>query len=67
MTQSMVQVGSSIKPFIYTAALNKGLSLASTINDTPITIRKEGQMPWKPKNAPNIYEGKLRLRVGRAL
>ncbi len=63
-TQSMVQVGSSIKPFIYTAALNKGLSLASTINDTPITIRKEGQNPWKPKNAPNIYEGKLRLRVG---
>ncbi len=64
VTQSMVQVGSSIKPFIYTAALNKGLSLATTINDTPITIRKEGQEPWSPKNAPNIYEGKLRLRVG---
>ncbi|MDG6881971.1 Penicillin-binding protein A [Phocoenobacter uteri] len=64
VTQSMVQVGSSIKPFIYTAALNKGLSLATTLNDTPITIRKAGQEPWRPKNAPNIYEGKLRLRVG---
>lgn len=63
-TQSMVQVGSSIKPFIYTAALNKGLSLATIVNDAPITIRKAGQKPWSPKNSPNIYEGKLRLRVG---
>ncbi|MDP8032874.1 penicillin-binding protein 1A [Pasteurella atlantica] len=64
VTQSMVQVGSSIKPFIYTAAMNKGLSLATTLNDTPITIRKAGQEPWVPKNSPNIYEGKMRLRVG---
>ncbi|MDP8162030.1 penicillin-binding protein 1A [Pasteurella skyensis] len=64
VTQSMVQVGSSIKPFIYTAAMNKGLSLATTLNDAPITIRKAGQEPWQPKNSPNIYEGKLRLRVG---
>ena len=63
-TQSLVQVGSSIKPFIYAAALNKGLSLSTTISDEPITIKKRGQKPWTPKNSPNIYEGSLRLRVG---
>ncbi|MGY4675729.1 penicillin-binding protein 1A [Ursidibacter arcticus] len=63
-TQSLVQVGSSIKPFIYAAALNKGLSLATILSDEPITITKPGQKAWSPKNSPNIYEGSLRLRVG---
>lgn len=63
-TQSLVQVGSSIKPFIYAAALNKGLTLATVLSDQPITIKKAGQAPWSPKNSPNVYEGKLRLRVG---
>ncbi|MGX2957213.1 penicillin-binding protein 1A [Ursidibacter arcticus] len=63
-TQSLVQVGSSIKPFIYAAALNKGVSLSTILSDDPITITKRGQKPWSPKNSPNIYEGPLRLRVG---
>lgn len=63
-TQSMVQVGSSIKPFIYAAAMNRGLTLATTISDQPITIKKPGQKAWSPKNSPNVYEGSLRLRVG---
>lgn len=63
-TQSLVQVGSSVKPFIYTAALNKGLSLSTIISDEKLTIRKKGQKPWSPKNSPNVYEGQLRLRVG---
>lgn len=62
-TQSLVQVGSSIKPFIYAAAMNKGLSLSSTISDDPITINKRGQKPWTPKNADGRYEGQLRMRV----
>ena len=62
-TQSLVQVGSSIKPFIYAAAMNKGLSLSSTVSDTPITITKPGQKAWTPKNADGRYEGPLRLRV----
>ncbi|MDH2999041.1 penicillin-binding protein [Pasteurellaceae bacterium LFhippo2] len=67
-TQSMVQVGSSIKPFIYAAALNKGLSLSTTISDQPITITKRGQKPWSPKNSPNTYSpNPLRLRVGLGL
>ncbi|MDO4697221.1 MAG: PBP1A family penicillin-binding protein [Pasteurellaceae bacterium] len=63
-TQSLVQVGSSIKPFIYTAALNKGISLATVIRDEKITLNKLGQKAWSPKNSPNVYEGPLRLRVG---
>lgn len=66
-TQSMVQVGSSIKPFIYTAALDKGLTLATILNDAPITLRKAGQAPWQPKNSPNVFNGPLRLRVGLGL
>ncbi|SMB88264.1 penicillin-binding protein 1A [Pasteurella testudinis DSM 23072] len=65
-TQSMVQVGSSIKPFIYAAAMDKGLSLATILNDNPITIRIPGQKPWSPKNSPNRYDGQLRLRQGLA-
>lgn len=64
--QSMVQVGSSIKPFIYAAAMDKGLSLATILNDSPITIYLPGQKPWSPKNSPNRYDGQLRLRQGLA-
>lgn len=67
-TQSLVQVGSSIKPFIYAAALNKGLSLSTTISDKQLTIKKRGQKPWTPKNSPNVYsDTPLRLRVGLGL
>lgn len=63
-TQSLVQVGSTIKPFIYSAALEKGLTLSSVLSDTPITIRKPGQKDWTPKNSPDRYDGNMRLRVG---
>ena len=63
-TQSLVQVGSSIKPFIYAAALEKGLTLSSVLQDTPIVLKKPGQKEWRPKNSPDRYEGPLRLREG---
>lgn len=67
-TQSLVQVGSTIKPFIYAAALNKGASLSTTISDQPITIPQKGKKPWKPKNSPNTYSPTpLRLKVGLGL
>lgn len=66
-TQSLVQVGSSIKPFIYAAALEKGLTLSSVLQDTPISIKKAGQKEWNPKNSPDRYDGPLRLRVGLGL
>ncbi|MGY6090300.1 penicillin-binding protein 1A [Avibacterium paragallinarum] len=66
-TQSLVQVGSSIKPFIYAAALEKGLTLSSVLPDAPIIIQKAGQKPWTPKNSPNKFDGPMRLRVGLGL
>ena len=63
-TQSLVQVGSSIKPFIYAAALEKGLTLSSVLQDSPISIQKPGQKMWQPKNSPDRYDGPMRLRVG---
>ncbi|WP_118803080.1 penicillin-binding protein 1A [Haemophilus haemolyticus] len=63
-TQSLVQVGSSIKPFIYAAALEKGLTLSSVLQDSPISIQKPGQKLWQPKNTPDRYDGPMRLRVG---
>ena len=63
-TQSLVQVGSSIKPFIYAAALEKGLTLSSVLQDSPISIQKPGQPLWQPKNSPDRYDGPMRLRVG---
>lgn len=47
-TQSLVQVGSSIKPFIYAAALEKGLTLSSVLQDSPISIQNRDKM-WQPK------------------
>ena len=63
-TQSLVQVGSSIKPFIYAAALEKCLTLSSVLQDSPISIQKPGQPLWQPKNSPDRYDGPMRLRVG---
>ncbi len=66
-TQSVRQVGSSIKPFIYSAALNKGLTLATLINDAPINQWDESQgTAWRPKNSPPPYTGPTRLRIGLA-
>lgn len=66
-TQSLVQVGSSIKPFVYAAALDRGLSLSTILLDSPIIIHKPGQAVWSPKNSPNRFDGPLRLRVGLGL
>lgn len=63
-TQSSAQVGSTIKPFIYASALDKGLTMSSLINDAPIRMRISGMPDWRPKNSPNRYDGLLRLRAG---
>ncbi|XAW89386.1 PBP1A family penicillin-binding protein [Vibrio sp. CDRSL-10 TSBA] len=66
-TQSVRQVGSSIKPFIYSAALDKGMTLASLINDAPINQWDQSQgTAWRPKNSPPTYGGPTRLRIGLA-
>ena len=66
-TQSLRQVGSSIKPFIYSAAIDNGLTLASLINDAPINQWDKSQgTAWRPKNSPPTYIGPARLRRGLA-
>lgn len=66
-TQSLRQVGSSIKPFIYASALDKKLTLASLINDAPINKWDKSQgTAWRPKNSPPRYVGPARLRIGLA-
>lgn len=50
VTQATRQIGSNIKPFIYAAALDKGLSLATILNDAPITRWDSGSgSDWRPK------------------
>lgn len=67
VTQAKRQIGSNIKPFIYSAALDQGKTLASLINDAPINQwdRSMG-MAWRPKNSPPVYNGPTRVRLGLA-
>ena len=61
--QAKRQVGSNIKPFIYSAALNNGYTLASILNDAPINQwDKSLGVAWRPKNSPAIYNGPIRIR-----
>ncbi len=63
-TQAKRQVGSNIKPFIYSAAIEQGYTLASIINDAPINQwDKHSGTAWRPENSPAIYDGPIRMRV----
>ncbi len=66
VTQAWRQPGSSFKPFIYSASLEKGLSPATVINDAPISFGagQTGGQAWEPKNYDNKYEGLMTMRKG---
>ena len=67
-TQAMRQPGSSFKPFVYSAALEKGFTPATVVNDAPVVFdpgRNGGQI-WEPKNYDSKYEGPMRLRQALA-
>jgi len=67
VTQAKRQVGSNIKPFIYSAALENGFTLASLINDAPINQwDKSSGVVWRPKNSPETYVGPIRMRLALA-
>ncbi|WP_371187240.1 penicillin-binding protein 1A [Thalassotalea maritima] len=67
ITQANRQVGSNIKPFVYSAALKHGYTLASIVNDAPINQwDKSSGFVWRPKNSPAVYEGPLTVRTGLA-
>ena len=63
-TQAWRQPGSSFKPFIYSAALERGFTPASIINDEPISFPATvtGSQAWEPKNYDGKYEGPMRIR-----
>ncbi len=56
------QPGSVFKPIVYSRALEKGLTPATVLSDTPIKIEKSGGEVWRPKNADNDFDGFLLLR-----
>ena len=66
VTQAWRQPGSSFKPFIYSASLEKGLSPATVINDAPISFGagQTGGQAWEPKNYDGKYEGPMSMRRG---
>ena len=65
VTQALRQPGSSFKPFIYSAALEKGFTPATVINDAPLTFTaaQTGSEEWEPKNYDGKFEGPMRLRT----
>jgi len=68
VTQAWRQPGSSFKPFIYSAALEKGFTPATVINDAPLFFDSgvTGSQPWEPKNYDGKFEGPMSLRRGLA-
>ena len=64
--QAWRQPGSSFKPFIYSAALEKGFTPATIINDAPLFFDAgvTGGQPWEPKNYDSKYDGPMTMRTG---
>ncbi len=64
VTQAWRQPGSAMKPFIYSAALDKGYAPGTQVNDAPLTLTsaETGGVPWTPQNDDDVYEGAITLR-----
>ena len=68
VTQAWRQPGSSFKPFIYSASLEKGFTPATIINDAPLSFNAEqtGSKLWEPRNYDGKYSGPIRMRTALA-
>ncbi len=61
--QAKRQIGSNVKPFVYAAALNKGYTPATLINDAPVVFNdSQLESTWRPDNADKQFLGPIRLR-----
>jgi len=67
-TQAWRQPGSSFKPFVYSAALERGFTPSTLINDAPLAVdpAETGGQLWEPKNYDGKFDGPLRLRQALA-
>lgn len=61
-TQARRNPGSAFKPIIYGAALEKGMTAATIIEDSPVEYDSGKEKSWKPKNYDNIYRGNVTMR-----
>ena len=61
-TQALRQVGSSFKPYVYTAAIDRGASPDDTIVDAPVTFPMPSGTPYEPHNYDEKFEGTITLR-----
>lgn len=67
VTQALRQPGSNFKPFIYSAALNRGYTPATLVNDAPIVFETPGlEGAWRPENYSGTYYGPTPLREALA-
>ena len=68
VTQALRQPGSSFKPFVYSAALEKGFTPATIVNDAPLFFAAgdTGSQPWEPKNYDGEFDGPMELRTALA-
>ena len=68
VTQAWRQPGSSFKPFIYSAALEKGFTPSTVVNDSPLFFDAgvTGGQPWEPKNYDGKFEGLMQLHTALA-
>ena len=68
VTQAWRQPGSSFKPFIYSAALERGFTPTTVVNDAPLFFDAgaTGSQPWEPKNYDGKFEGPMPLRTALA-
>lgn len=66
VTSAWRQPGSSIKPFIYSAALEKGFSPATLINDVPLSTTTLEDLRWDPRNDDGKYDGPISMQTALA-
>ena len=68
VTQAWRQPGSSFKPFIYSAALERGFTAATVVNDAPLFFDAgtTGSQPWEPKNYDGKFDGPMPLQAALA-